>query len=599
MVCELVEGARPLDEAWRSLDRLGRIRLLRDVAAGVAAAHAAGIVHRDLKPENVLVDVHGRARVADFGVAYSESLERLTRTGAAVGTPSFMAPEQLTGTKEPTAACDVWALGVLLFLALADELPFSGGSMLEFVARVASGASTEHKRLLADSPAPLRRLVLDCLRADPSQRPREAGVVRASLEAWLDDPGAGAPRRAAAVACAVGVLVALGAGVASLFLSRGEAPAVETPSRSEPEVSPTPGDDDLAALALELEGESELSAVSAAQQILRRFPERDPGGRAKLLLRKSLWRPVLTLRTRGEPLGRLIMEPSLRVVSVSKQGELRVWRPDQETQVRRAPSLGGLKVRLDALGRLLYTAPQGEVRDGVTAVGLGGVCRIAEDGEETWLVERSRVVSWAEELERGRLAIGGLHFAEIRRGAETLARADLPGEFVLRFVPLSEGLICLSATEQRAGSVSRLRFFDHGLEPLRDPLEVAGHNARIVPNRDESQLLIANFHYSRLEVFHIASGRRQSVFSPVGGGWRAGSMLSVAWAADQRRALVLIRSKARQGRVECWDTLEGQLEWGRDLPRLGSGHFVGPGPDFLVLGLEDRLQVMPISAEKP
>ncbi|MEZ6185875.1 MAG: protein kinase [Planctomycetota bacterium] len=113
---ELVEGARSR-VAERALDRQrGYARARRRGASG--ATHAQGVVHRDLKPDNVLVDGDRRVRVTDFGLATAGDLERMTQTGALVGTPHYMSPEQLEGSRPAGAtASTCGALGVMLYEA--------------------------------------------------------------------------------------------------------------------------------------------------------------------------------------------------------------------------------------------------------------------------------------------------------------------------------------------------------------------------------------------------------------------------------------------------------------------------------------------------
>lgn len=148
-------------------------RSVRILAAGLAHAlkdiHAAGIVHRDLKPSNVLVTIDG-PRVIDFGIARAMETVTdggLTRTGALVGSPGFMAPEQVRGDRV-TPACDVFCLGSVLAYAATGELPFgtanSGVHALMF--RIA-----QEEPDLDRVPEGLADLVKDCLRKDPAQRP--------------------------------------------------------------------------------------------------------------------------------------------------------------------------------------------------------------------------------------------------------------------------------------------------------------------------------------------------------------------------------------------------------------------------------------------
>src|SRR5690606_5463691 len=127
-VFELIEGARPLGEVLRERGLEERVRLVLEVVEALAHLHAHGVVHRDVKPENVLVDAQGRARLTDLGVGLDlTSAERLTQSGALLGTPSYMAPEQLGVLRAPIVpATDVWAAGVLLYEAVTDELPFAG-----------------------------------------------------------------------------------------------------------------------------------------------------------------------------------------------------------------------------------------------------------------------------------------------------------------------------------------------------------------------------------------------------------------------------------------------------------------------------------------
>ena len=126
------------------------------IARGLHAAHEAGIVHRDLKPENVLLTSAGEVRVADFGLAYTEDLEALTKTGAIVGTPTHMAPEQFQGGRQGVGPhTDVWALGVILYQALTSELPHQADDVYKLIAQVTSGKVTKPSALAPDTPPAL------------------------------------------------------------------------------------------------------------------------------------------------------------------------------------------------------------------------------------------------------------------------------------------------------------------------------------------------------------------------------------------------------------------------------------------------------------
>ena len=129
---ELVDGAslqaKWADPGWEMKER---VRLFAQVARAIHHAHERGILHRDLKPQNILIDPQGQPRVTDFGLARRlEGEGNQTQIGRQMGTPNYMAPEQVLGrTKEMTTGVDVWALGVILYQLLTRRLPFQAGTL--------------------------------------------------------------------------------------------------------------------------------------------------------------------------------------------------------------------------------------------------------------------------------------------------------------------------------------------------------------------------------------------------------------------------------------------------------------------------------------
>ena len=146
-----------------------------EIVDALAAAHEAGVIHRDLKPENVLITTNGRIKVVDFGIAQIEGPEatRLTRAGAMLGTPAYMAPEQLLGGSVDARA-DLYAVGVLVSEMLTGLHPLRGGA-----SPVAIG--------------PLAAVVARCLQADPAARYSSARELEAALEAVTVGPPQGGP----------------------------------------------------------------------------------------------------------------------------------------------------------------------------------------------------------------------------------------------------------------------------------------------------------------------------------------------------------------------------------------------------------------------
>ena len=226
LICELVPEARTLDDAWEGLDVEGRLDLVEQVAAGLAAAHRAGVVHRDLKPGNVLVDPEGRARVSDFGLARADELERLTATGTLLGTPHYMSPEQAQGRTQVDARADVWALGVILYQALSDELPFDGESLPGLL--YAIGHSEPN--LTWSVPAPLRQVCAQALAKDPAQRFADAGELADALRAARTSP------RSLHLPALAGGLIAAALLSVGLLYEAGSPPARELV----PSLTPTP-----------------------------------------------------------------------------------------------------------------------------------------------------------------------------------------------------------------------------------------------------------------------------------------------------------------------------------------------------------------------
>ena len=152
------------------------------VGAALAHAHAAGIVHRDLKPANVLVNLAtGQVKLADFGVARDDDASA-TRTGMVLGTPAYMAPEQLAG--EPaSAASDTYALGVMLFELLSGRRPHQATTLGELLQATVRQAPASLAALRPDLPATVVAAVEQLLARDPAARPADLAAWSAQMAA--------------------------------------------------------------------------------------------------------------------------------------------------------------------------------------------------------------------------------------------------------------------------------------------------------------------------------------------------------------------------------------------------------------------------------
>lgn len=146
-------------------------RLVEQVARGVAYAHAHGVIHRDLKPDNVLLAADGTAKVTDFGLAKRVAeADGPTRTGAVMGTPSYMAPEQAAGRGDVGPAADVYALGAVLYRLVAGRPPFQAATPLDTILQVMSAEAVPPSRLAPGLAADLETICLKCLQKAPAAR---------------------------------------------------------------------------------------------------------------------------------------------------------------------------------------------------------------------------------------------------------------------------------------------------------------------------------------------------------------------------------------------------------------------------------------------
>ncbi|MGE0710705.1 MAG: bifunctional serine/threonine-protein kinase/formylglycine-generating enzyme family protein [Planctomycetota bacterium] len=230
LVTELVEG-EGLDQrlARGPLGVSEAATLVRDLARGLAAVHAQGVLHRDLKPQNVRLRPDGSPVLLDFGLARGLDLTSLTQTGVLLGTPKYMAPEQVEDPRRVDERADVYGLGGILFACLCGRAPFEGATPWETISKVLSADPRWPSREL---PVPLLGVLRRALAKDPAARHASAAELADALDEVLA-ARAPAPRRA-------GRALALSALVAGLLLG-AMALALRGPA-VDPAGSPAPGD---------------------------------------------------------------------------------------------------------------------------------------------------------------------------------------------------------------------------------------------------------------------------------------------------------------------------------------------------------------------
>ena len=171
-VMKFVEG-RPLDGIIREVGAVPfpmAQTIMQQVGSALGYAHRRGIIHRDIKPANIMLDVDGWAVVTDFGIAKVADKQALTMTGATVGTPSYMSPEQCTATKELTQASDQYSLGIVAYEMLAGRLPFTAETVMAIMYAHFNEPPKPIETVRADCPPAIAAAVMRMLEKDPERR---------------------------------------------------------------------------------------------------------------------------------------------------------------------------------------------------------------------------------------------------------------------------------------------------------------------------------------------------------------------------------------------------------------------------------------------
>jgi hypothetical protein len=242
LAMELLEG-ESLEERLKRQGRLPVaevLRIGREIAEGLAAAHARGLIHRDVKPANVWLEgPSGRVKLLDFGLARPAADDlHLTQTGMVVGTPAYMAPEQARG-EVVDERCDLFSLGVVLYRLATGALPFKGKDTLSFFAALATQQPPPARRINAAVPPALSALIERLLAKERERRPASAREVAQALHDIAQTAPAAPPRcRRLVVAAALALLAGLAALIVVIIRDRQgrEVARIEVPEGGSVEV---------------------------------------------------------------------------------------------------------------------------------------------------------------------------------------------------------------------------------------------------------------------------------------------------------------------------------------------------------------------------
>jgi hypothetical protein len=233
---KLIEGGSLAAQDARERPRWAA-GLVAKVARAVHFAHQRGILHRDLKPANVLLDADGTPYVTDFGLAKRTDADSgQTRTGAILGTPAYMPPEQARAEKQLTTAADVYSLGAILYELLTGRPPFRAGTALDTILQVLESEPTHPRTFNPRADRDLCAVALKCLHKVPEQRYESAAALAEDVDRWLrGEPTKARPpslaglawrwlRRNAAAAVGLGALGTT-AGLTAVLLWLSSSPA--------------------------------------------------------------------------------------------------------------------------------------------------------------------------------------------------------------------------------------------------------------------------------------------------------------------------------------------------------------------------------------
>ncbi len=262
IVMDYIHG-RTLAAAMPLLPLQERVRLIATVARAVDHAHCQGVVHRDLKPGNILIQTDGRAVLTDFGLAKLTDGEDLTVTGGIMGTPQYMAPEQVRGRGFGTSV-DVWALGVMLYLAVSGRHPFDSESVLDIYDQITRREPTPLR-------GPLGAICGKAMEKEPRRRYPHAAALADDLDRYLRGQAVQASqlwrrvRRRLPIAGAALGLLAAGGGLYLQHRIAVKHAAEQILSPVEARIARYRVDEDAATAALEREPSNIKHLISRSQ----------------------------------------------------------------------------------------------------------------------------------------------------------------------------------------------------------------------------------------------------------------------------------------------------------------------------------------------
>jgi eukaryotic-like serine/threonine-protein kinase len=509
--------------------------LTMQVAEAMHYAHDKGVIHRDLKPGNVLLDLQGRPKVTDFGLAKKlQGDSGLTQTGQVMGTPSYMPPEQAEG-KEVGPLADVYSLGAVLYCLMTGRPPFQASSPMDTLMQVLEREPVPPRQLNPSVPRDLETICLRCLEKEPGKRYASAAALAGDLDRYLSGEPilarpVGASERAAkwvrrrpviAVLAAMVVLIS-GAGLAGVLFQwrRAEIARKLAVDKAEAE---TKARDDATRLAANLKRQSESlerQTYSLGIALAQREWDAANIGQVNRLLEQC------PPRLRGWEWGRMHRLTHLEERTIPSSSGSVAWSPDGASLL--CPAVGGFEVR--------ETAGEWKSRRELSGV---AEARWSARGDSLLTYRRGATPARAEVLER--VELGGAPTRPWSIPPDSVGRAM----FDMAWSPDETRVV---TTHSVGFTSSQVRIWDAATGQLVRSL--AGHRAQVHAlawSKDSSRLATGSADRTA-GIWDPASGQRLLTLTG-----HSLEVVGVAFSPDGRR----MATASRDGSVRIWNAQNG------------------------------------------